>query len=140
LYSNRGSLPERPVSAINDIKKSIQYLEYESVDAISELVKEYQVFNSRLDSFHQTEPQLRSRDNIQCADRIYDVILLHHYILRVFCYARMEKKILENKKPTKQDLLSALKQLIKENDYNRTDNIYQKTIDCLAATYSWRSL
>ena len=137
IYEGQPILPKKPVSAINSIKESIKFIECKSEDAFHELVSKYQTFNSRLSAFHSLEVREKQHDSQTYKARIFDVIVLHHCILRVFSYGRMETKILERKKISSHDLHSALRQLVRGRNYLQSEQIIDNTIRHLSNYHEW---
>ncbi len=111
LSSEEADFPTLPADAINVFKSSIEFLDNASAEKIFEMVSFYQVHNSRLEGHsHRDRPHGYN-------DRVYDLVLLNHYFLRTFEYARRETETIDDGEPTRQDMLASLRSLVGHERY-----------------------
>lgn len=112
--------PKTPSEEIGVLKQGIEFVDNVTSVAIFDLVSFYQVHNARLYSLGE----LGRDGDRERSERQYDTVRLAHYTLRLFEYARNEALSVSVAPPTRQDMVSALKNIVglahyldREEDY-----------------------
>lgn len=126
IVESEKDTPKKPKDSIQIFKDSIEFLDTQSSEALSELVQFYQVHNSRLSRY-----QHGSKESNLYKDRIMDVIMLNHFVLRIFSYARNQEgaEKVPTDKLTQEKAISSLKALMGHEYYLGKDKeIYDHCI------------
>lgn len=137
ITDKKKCIPKAPKEEIQVFKDSIEFLDTQSADAISELVQFYQVHNSRLSKYkHQDRDTDRDYEQ-----RIIDVIRLNYFIIRIFSYARNEDGTpqISINKLTYEDNMQSLKALLNHEYSNgRAKEKYDNCVRIIKNKFSYK--
>lgn len=78
LVYGGSDLPDEPLSALEELKLAIEFIDTNEAEQLFELLSHYQVYTSRFPDY----------DDMGFAQGIYDSAKLHYYINRLYDYAR----------------------------------------------------
>lgn len=103
LMGRAEALPPKPTDAISSLKEVIEFIDDDAAQRTFELVSWYQVFSARMSH------DIPTPDNAMFPDRQWDAALLQAYINSLFEYARNEDDEVDTSKPSREEMVEALK-------------------------------
>lgn len=103
LMGSAEALPEEPTHAISSLKGVIEFIDDDAAQRTFDLVSWYQVFRARMSH------EIPTPGNAAFPDRQWDAALLQAYINSLFEYARNEDDEVDTSKPSREEMVEALK-------------------------------
>ena len=125
-YDRKTKAPtNRRSGAVDVLKNAIEFIDNTTALEVFDLVSFYQVHNARLYS------SIGSRGGIMDSDRLYDTTKLRCLTDRLFSYARNEVKIASNGKPTRAEMMTALKVITAPHYELHYPDRYKRVVDLI---------
>ena len=97
------ALPAEPTAAITVLKEIIEFIDDAAAERTFELVSWYQVYKARMSQ------DIPAPDKVEFADRQWDTALMQAYVNSLFDYARNEADDVDRSKPSREEMIDALK-------------------------------
>ncbi len=130
LHDQNANIPESCPEAIQVFKNSIEFIDSETATSVYEMVSFYQVYNARLNGYNT-----RERPISEHTERMLDTFRLSYYALRIFDYARNEAQNVPNHRPTRSDMLAALKAVVGNERYHMNSGKYEGIVRMVERRY-----
>ena len=122
--------PSQPDAAMDILMTAMEYQEEKATERTADLASHYQVHNARLGA-DEKPTQKSDWEEIDFAQKLYDLAKLRAYATSLFDYARGDSDEGPSQPPAKEDLETALNNSIGLINLDWESPVYKLTLDLI---------